>query len=651
MKKILLGILAVAGISTASYADVHCIGTQDIRHKRIQSSMDMRGGSFDFMPVPTSASKAAMQPMRAGSAENSLDFTLAFEPYTALRNNNLKSGTIIYQAFEFTAENCERFDGMTITSINITSGTHGDQNTNGVKNVVAFLADDLDKDPFYKQSGELGDKAFDLNKIKLETPYTISKDKPFVVGYYCKPISTLDYYLVVDGIPTDSQEGGYYGYKDGKNIKWGNIASGYGNLCIGVTIEGDNLPKNGVSTYMLNAPSYVEPGKAFSFDLYVAGAAANDANSMTVEYTVGSQTPKAVDIEFEEPVGYNSLVGYTIPDVVCNETGAQVPLSVKITKVNGVANTSDRNTETSTLLCFEASKGFKRTHVIEEGTGTWCGYCPAGIVLMEYIRDTYPDDFIRLALHCGQSGSPDPMEVSSAMPVISLFSGFPMMLVDRVNDLHPTSPSAKQDVTDVYEAGKGIPAIADVAELSVEPTGGNGIKINSAVKFAINVDNNDRYRMAYYLSEDGMGPYKQHNYYEGGSLGAMGGWEKKDEWVSTIFDDVVRLLLGRTTGFSGSISDELVAGELYKYSTTASTDNITGDKYFVTAIVMDNETGEIANARQIVASKSAGVDEVASEACGNSDNRIYSMDGRYVGKDLNALESGIYIVGGKKVVK
>ncbi|MCD8210540.1 MAG: peptidase, partial [Prevotella sp.] len=31
--------------------------------------------------------------------------------------------------------------------------------------------------------------------------------------------------------------------------------------------------------------------------------------------------------------------------------------------------------------------------------------------------------------------------------------------------------------------------------------------------------------------------------------------------------------------------------------------------------------------------------------------RIYSIDGRYVGKDINALSKGIYIVGGKKIVR
>ncbi len=33
------------------------------------------------------------------------------------------------------------------------------------------------------------------------------------------------------------------------------------------------------------------------------------------------------------------------------------------------------------------------------------------------------------------------------------------------------------------------------------------------------------------------------------------------------------------------------------------------------------------------------------------DKRIYSLDGRYIGTDMHALPRGIYIIGGKKIVK
>lgn len=46
-----------------------------------------------------------------------------------------------------------------------------------------------------------------------------------------------------------------------------------------------------------------------------------------------------------------------------------------------------------------------------------------------------------------------------------------------------------------------------------------------------------------------------------------------------------------------------------------------------------------------------GIAEVATDEGHTGDNRIYSIDGRYMGKDMNALKKGIYVINGKKIVK
>ena len=35
----------------------------------------------------------------------------------------------------------------------------------------------------------------------------------------------------------------------------------------------------------------------------------------------------------------------------------------------------------------------------------------------------------------------------------------------------------------------------------------------------------------------------------------------------------------------------------------------------------------------------------------NVDNRVFSIDGVYLGNDINAVGNGVFIVNGKKVVK
>lgn len=46
-----------------------------------------------------------------------------------------------------------------------------------------------------------------------------------------------------------------------------------------------------------------------------------------------------------------------------------------------------------------------------------------------------------------------------------------------------------------------------------------------------------------------------------------------------------------------------------------------------------------------------GIGSITTADNRNADTRVFSIDGRYIGNDINALGRGIYIVGGKKVVK
>ena len=51
--------------------------------------------------------------------------------------------------------------------------------------------------------------------------------------------------------------------------------------------------------------------------------------------------------------------------------------------------------------------GYERKVVVEELTGTACGWCPRGLVGMKMLRDLYGDRFIGVAVH--QFNATDPM--------------------------------------------------------------------------------------------------------------------------------------------------------------------------------------------------------------------------------------------------
>ena len=54
---------------------------------------------------------------------------------------------------------------------------------------------------------------------------------------------------------------------------------------------------------------------------------------------------------------------------------------------------------------------------------------------------------------------------------------------------------------------------------------------------------------------------------------------------------------------------------------------------------------------KVDAPKTDGIERITRDGGRKADNRVYSIDGRYLGNDINSLGHGIYIVNGKKYVK
>lgn len=53
-----------------------------------------------------------------------------------------------------------------------------------------------------------------------------------------------------------------------------------------------------------------------------------------------------------------------------------------------------------------------------------------------------------------------------------------------------------------------------------------------------------------------------------------------------------------------------------------------------------------------IKNSTSGIDQITSvQTNATKDNRIFTLDGRYIGTDINKLSKGIYISGGKKIIK
>ncbi|MDE6134277.1 MAG: hypothetical protein K2F79_01735, partial [Muribaculaceae bacterium] len=211
-------------------------------------------------------------------------------------------------------------------------------------------------------------------------------------------------------------------------------------------------------------------------------------------------------------------------------------------------------------------------------------------------------------------------------------------------------------------------------ELAWEKTSETAVSITATTAVATDTENpGNRYRLAFYITEDGVGPYKQSNYYSGGSLGSMGGWESKGSTVETYYDDVARVLMGGRTGYASSLPESLEAGQEYTYSCNANISTVDGDEFFITGLLIDNQTGCIVNARQTKASKTeeggSGLSDIEKSGfavyggngtvnfVGEYDSAfVYNVAGHLVatahGESSVALPAGLYIVkAGDKTAK
>lgn len=606
------------------------------------------GTAFGFLEGPK-VEKFYKAPAKA-EAENEeeevaseLKYGYAADPYTAYRLGTETKGDYIYVAFKLTAEDCTKLAGNKIASISTYTGIDGTSYTNKLKKVFPFITTDLTKKD-YEYSGSItcGNETFTEVTDTLATPYTIEAGKDLYIGYYFAYTSSLSnqYYLVVDGDATTA-ENTLYGVSTSlldHPSSFTNYANEIGSACISVTLTGDNLPQNMVSLTDLELPAYSKPGEEFEYAITVWNRGANTIKTVTINSDVdGLSTPN--ELTLDAPLASNERV-----DLYPVAKGTQLgfaTLTATVEKVNGNDNLSSANSASDELTIF--NEGYARKIVVEEGTGHWCGYCPAGMVMMEYLKENYADNYALIAVH---SQNNDPMISSSYQNLISDYvSGFPYMLFNRYYGVTPSALTVDQQheyLNSLTEYLNSYPAYANIEFTGNVNQDSKKIELTSKTTFAFDTD--VTHYVAFAVVEDNVGPYVQTNYYgnKAYGLGEMGGWENRSTAYSMMFNDVARQL-SAYPGHKNSIPSKIEAGQEYEYSTSVSIKNVVNDDFRVVAMVVNGETGEIANAAE-VPFQWTGVEDIIADEDLNAANAetVYTLDGRRVSKA--GLESGLYIM-------
>jgi len=448
------------------------------------------------------------------------------------------------------------------------------------------------------------------NEVQLSTPFKIA-DTDFYVGYKV----TGKYIMGFSG--TTNYNGCWL--LDGS--QWYNYSDyGWGSLCIQLVIEGDKLPENEV-TLMQVEKIYTDVNKQFNIQATVKNNGTKDITTLsfdiaTVPVSGGGEIPS------------NTIVKKTVKNITIASGGSAtvaIPydvllnagiynMNVTITSVNDKQDINLSDNSASAMLEV-IKKKYARKVVVEEGTGTWCGWCPRGTVGMAMMKQKYPDTFVGISPHYG-----DEMAVSGYDQLINELIGgsYPSCIVDRslVGDPGPNS------IELLYKEALAVPTQASVALKGSFNSAKTKIELTTTVQFGFTGKGNCK--LAYVLIENGVTGYTQSNYYAGGGNGSMGGYENRPASITDmVYDDVARGIYSSPTGVEGSIPATVKELTNYTHQYTITLPNTIKNKNKLdVAVLLLNEFGEVMNADKI---DTKGIIS-ANEAISN-DISVWSADG------------------------
>jgi hypothetical protein len=283
--------------------------------------------------------------------------------------------------------------------------------------------------------------------------------------------------------------------------------------------------------------------------------------------TVSSSSFTGLSVAPLSTYNFTFTTPYTIP------TPSFIPLKTWVT-LTGDADHSD-----DTLNTVVRGYSFVPTHkvVIEEGTGTWCGWCPRGAVFMDSMSHVHPNTTELIAVHDNINGT-DPMAISVYDNGVSAaISGYPSILVDRNFSDDPSNAFVLYDAH-INDFG--------LADLTVSPAFNYATSVatvNVSAKIASSFVNNtaaNDYRLAVVFTRNDVtstsSQYNQNNYYSSASqnqplVGAGHNWQTEPATVPAsrmIYNFVALSIVGGFSGMAGSLPANIVAGQTYSSTFT-----------------------------------------------------------------------------------
>jgi hypothetical protein len=292
--------------------------------------------------------------------------------------------------------------------------------------------------------------------------------------------------------------------------------------------------------------------------------------------------------------GVNVTTGNSIPfefgdSITVAGAGNSVTYTLEVT-AETVIKTSSGN------ITLGAFKPFRKV-IVEEGTGTWCGWCPRGFVYMKKMNETYPGRFIGIAVHNGDIMT----DVTYDAGIRTFIKGYPSGVVNRKYICDPVEFESYY----LKALNEFTPAEINLSAYWTDASH-QSVNMVTDIVFNINYPGTANFRMAYVVIENNVkgttANYNQRNYYRENRYGTMGGYEILPDPVPAaqmVYPDVAWKIYDSFDGISNSIPATIKMQEQFKHVYTlqlpASVTN--KNEAGVVAMLINNTTREIVNAR------------------------------------------------------
>lgn len=527
--------------------------------------------------------------------------------------------------------------------------------------------------------------------VKLPTPFTIPAEGA-LVGYSYDGKSS-DRSVVLAG--KSSEAAGFffqYDYEGERTFEsLSSIIGMSSSIQIGLDVS-DCEANDATVSANPELTTLVNTKQQYPF--YITNNSAKPITQLTYSISVDGVNGAEKSLDLSSPI--ESMETASIPYTTAFEEDGLHTVELNISKVNGNTNINKHSSAEYSIIALE--KSADRVSVVEEQTGTWCGWCPRGHVALDLLNKQLGDKVVTLAGHFTMGASSvDPMNIYQldenstqaealadygfvAMQLSSMLGGggLPGAMFDRVVAADPyVGANTTKGKNGTYEYGatdlvnllkEGNPSEADFSMTASWADDKNtDIKVDLTTTFNYNRFGSFPYGVAFVLSENGMtgkgATWKQLNSYSklAGVNGAsdfnnpdMAAWFKAGSYVSTTYDNVVVQAwnpFGNAAIVDKSVTD-IVKGEAIPFSTTLKVNSDLIQNYnnlTLSALLVNLNSLAVVNAAKVVLGNcAAGIEDVNSEVNNNVVSR-YNVNGMRI----NGAQKGLNIVklANGKVVK